>query len=281
MDVRGHLIDFDGDLATLLVIRDITQRKRDAQALEQRNAELLEMNRRLEKMHQAKDELTAMVSHELRTPLLTASGYVELLLGGSLGPVSDLALSRMRIAQQSLRSMSQLIEAMLTYHAVIDQEFVRPPKLEPFDVGLLSQEAASDLEVRSHLGAQQVVVELPEEPVMVVGDADLIRMVLANLLNNAARHAGQGAKIRITVDPEDAASVRIAVSDDGVGMPPELRERAFEPFVKSASSTEGTGLGLSIVRAILNAHHTDVTLTSVPGEGTCVSFVLPLARQCS
>jgi len=255
------------------VIRDITGQKRTLIELEERHQEL-------ERLHRAKDEFIAMVSHELRTPLVTGLGYIELMLEGMLGPVSERAAKGMKVAFRNLTRLSALIDDVLSYHHLIESDPRARPVRRPVDLAMLLRDAVAEFLVREGIEAERVSQDIPPGLPPVIADVDMIRRVLDNLLDNAARHAGRNAGIAVAV-AECEGGVEVSVSDDGPGMPPELAEKAFELFVKSAASTQGSGLGLAIIREILQAHGSKPALRTAPGEGTSISFVLEASASAS
>ena len=246
---------------------DITDRKQAEEALRRRNEELHDANCELERLSQSKDQLTAMISHELRTPLVTGLGYIEMLLDGKLGAVSSTAHSRLVIAQRNLRRLAQMIDGVLRYQRImadsVDDATLRATS---FDVGRLADELVQETAERPP--ELLVASDLPH----VSGDRELIRMVLANLLDNARAHAGDAAAVRLTVR-DDSRGVLVAVEDNGVGIPPAIRDSALDPFVRG-DAHNGSGLGLAIVQAILKAHGSEVHLDSQKGEGTKIWFRL-------
>jgi PAS domain S-box-containing protein len=261
------------------IIRDITERQRARQELEQRHAELVRVNQELERLHRAKDEFVAMVSHELRTPLVTGLGYIELLLEGHLGPISGDAGAGMQVALRNLRRLSALIDDILSYYSLVRRDRKSGPVVVAFSPAEMLAECREEFLVRSGRDGSGVMIEAGGQLPHVLGDEDMIRRVISNLLDNAHRHAGEGAQIALEARPADAESVTISVADDGPGMSEEVQARVFEPFVKLSESREGAGLGLAIVRSVLEAHGTRPSLESAPGRGTTISFVLPAAAE--
>jgi len=253
------------------VIRDITQQQRARVELEERHQEL-------EELHRAKDEFIAMVSHELRTPLVTGLGYIELMLEGMLGPVSERAVKGMKVAFRNLTRLSALIDDVLSYHHLIESDPRARPVRRPVDLAMLLRDAVAEFLVREGIEAERVSEDIPPGLPPVSADVDMLRRVLDNLLDNAARHSGKDAAIAVSAS-EREGGVEVSVSDDGAGMPPELAEKAFELFVKSPASNQGSGLGLAIIREILQAHGSEPVLRTAPGEGTSISFVLEASSR--
>jgi PAS domain S-box-containing protein len=252
-------------------VRDISARRRAELALEERNRELVLANAKLESLHRTKDQIVAMASHELRTPLVTGLGYIDLLLDGAYGAISGKIATRMRTAQKNLRRLSVLIDGMLGYRRLLEQDH---PNLSPVDVSRLLFEAHGEFLVRSGRDPSRSAVEVSPGVGAVLADGELISRVLANLLDNAAVHAGSGAFIRIAARPAAEGRIAISVADDGNGFPPDIKERAFEPFIRSTATREGCGLGLAIVTAILRAHRSEAVLESEAGRGSRIEFLL-------
>ncbi len=252
----------------------VTQRTAE---LEQRNTELQSVNARLADLHQAREEFLAMISHELRTPLVTGLGYVELLLRGKLGPITDDIDSGMRVANRNLKRLAELVDEILKYHQLSHKD-QHSAMLATFDLVQLCRECAGDLRVRTGRDETDVIVESDEELRPVLADADMIRQVVSNLLNNADFHSGSRAQITVRLRQVEGAQVRIEVSDNGVGMSPEMLRKAAEPFVRSGGGQAGLGLGLglAIVRSLLAANGSELTLESAEHTGTTASFTLPL-----
>ncbi|MET7768018.1 HAMP domain-containing sensor histidine kinase [Nocardia sp. NPDC005366] len=219
----------------------------------------------------------ADASHELRTPLTTIRGFAELYRQGA---TTDPALFMDRIESEAQR-MGLLVEDLLML-ARLDAQ--RP--LERGQVDLLA--VASDA---VHNARAVVAAAAPEHPrrielelrpgegtLEVSGDAERLRQVLANLLNNALTHTPADADVTVRLTPAED-EVRLEVADTGPGLPEEEAARVFERFYRTDTSrtraSGGTGLGLSIVQALVTAHGGTVTVDSVQGEGTTFTVALP------
>jgi PAS domain S-box-containing protein len=269
-----------GEKMTILsTFLDVSDRQRAEAALEQRNLELQQANEELKKLHRSKDEFISIISHELRTPLVTGLGYIEMLLDGAYGPISPTIASRMKTARKNLKRLSSLIEDLLQYRSIIqDQD---KPRLAPLDLASLAAEAVAELQVRTGREPDRVRLEAEGEIPPVLADAEMIRRALDNLLNNAANHAGEGALIRLVLKRAPGQRICTSIIDDGVGMPTEIRTKAFTPFARPERTSSGSGLGLAIVHAILEAHHSELILASEAGQGTSASFLLPVLPEAS
>jgi two-component system OmpR family sensor kinase len=227
----------------------------------------------------------ADASHELRTPLSSIRGYAELALRHR-GPVpEDVTHALQRVESESAR-MSVLVDELLLL-ARLDAG--RPLEEEPVDLTRLTIEATSDAQVASQSHRWQL--ELPDEPLMVRGDELRLRQVLSNLLSNAAKHTPPGSTVTVSVAAAHGSgasagtsAVRLSVSDNGQGIPPDLVPELFERFARGDSSRSrsagSTGLGLAIVKAVVAAHHGAVSVESHPGQ-TTFTIVLPRLTESS
>ncbi|TDW30447.1 sensor histidine kinase [Cryobacterium psychrophilum] len=213
-------------------------------------------------------------SHELRTPLASIRGYSELTRrsGQELPPDAMHALGR--IESESIR-MTGLVEDLLLL-ARLDEG--RELDLGPVDLTRLLVDAVSD----AHAAGRDHVwdLDLPQEPVEALGDTARLHQVLANLLTNARVHTPQGTTVTVALSSEGDRAI-VTVTDDGPGIPEDLRSTLFERFARGDSSRfrgagGSTGLGLAIVAAVVAAHHGEVAVESAPGH-TEFRLSLPLA----
>ncbi|MGC0238585.1 sensor histidine kinase [Arthrobacter sp. SD76] len=228
-------------------------------------------------------QFVADASHELRTPLTAIRGYTELMrMTEDFTPDGQKSLSR--VQSQSER-MTALVEDLLLL-ARLDEG--QPLKLSEVDLTQLVVESVSDEKVMAP--AHTWRLELPDEPVLVNGDAAQLRQVLMNLLSNARKHTPAGTTVVTGVGTTSEGAAVVTVTDDGGGIPEEFVDHVFSRFARAdaarkgagdqtgASAAEGTsGLGLSIVQSIIEAHGGKVTVTSQPGR-TEFALQLPLMR---
>jgi two-component system, OmpR family, sensor kinase len=226
----------------------------------------------------------ADASHELRTPLTTIRGFAELYRqqgGGRLEP-GELDRLMRRIEDQAAR-MGLLVEDLLLL-ARLDQQ--RPLDRRPVDLLALATEAVND--ARAVAPDRRIALRLANGggaggPLVVLGDEDRLRQVLANLMSNALTHtpAGSPIELRAGTRRDDGSShAAIEVVDHGPGLTQEQAERVFERFYRADPARTrahgGTGLGLSIVAALVAAHGGTVEVASVAGHGASFRVLLPL-----
>ncbi|WP_341721277.1 HAMP domain-containing sensor histidine kinase [Micromonospora sp. FIMYZ51] len=210
-------------------------------------------------------QFVADASHELRTPLAAIRGYAEVARRGRDRVPPDVAHALRRVESESTR-MTSLVDDLLLL-ARLDSG--RPLAVEPVDLTALVVDAVSDAHVAGP--AHHWQLDLPDEVIRVPGDAARLHQVLTNLLANARVHTPPGStvttRLRLAAD-----AAELSVTDDGPGVPPELRAEVFERFARADSSRSrahgSTGLGLAIVAAVVEAHHGTVTLDTRPGHTT-------------
>jgi two-component system OmpR family sensor kinase len=206
-------------------------------------------------------QFIADASHELRTPLAAIRGYAELSRRAELSP--DVEYSIVRISSQADR-MTALVEDLLLL-ARLDAG--RPLERAPVDLTRLVLDGVND----AHAAGMdhRWLLDLPDEPLVVTGDASRLTQVLTNLLANARTHTPSGTTVTVGLAPS-AAGVALTVTDDGPGIPTELLPHVFERFARGSASrsreTGSTGLGLAIVDAVVAAHSGRVQVTSRPGR---------------
>lgn len=216
----------------------------------------------------------ADASHELRTPLASIRGYSELSLRALRQSepqaerpevIESTTSSLERIQAQSLR-MTRLVEDLLLL-ARLDEG--RELVYSTIDLAQLALEGLSD--ARPTAADHHWSIEVPDEPVTIVGDAGRMHQVVANLLANARTHTPAGTTITLSVAQEGDEAV-LRVHDDGPGIDPAIRDELFARFARGDSSrarqTGGTGLGLAIAKAIVEGHHGFITVSSEPGDTT-------------
>ena len=208
-------------------------------------------------------QFVADASHELRTPLAAIRGYTELAQRKRDDLPDDVAHAMSRVESETQR-MTQLVEDMLLL-ARLDAG--RPLEREPVDLSRLVVDAVSD----AHIAGpdHQWSLDVPDEPVIVVGDEARLHQVLGNLLANARTHTPAGTSVTTSLAVDDGAAV-LTVADDGPGIPRWLQPEIFERFARGDTSRSrrggSTGLGLAIVAAVVRAHHGTIDVHSVPGS---------------
>ncbi len=255
---------------------DITERIRvqDAllAALDREHASVL----RLEEVDHVKQELVSNVSHELRTPITSIAGYAELLSDGMLGDLTEGQVDAVERIERNTTRLGQLVEDLLTLSKAESGqlEFAH----EEIDLRDVVREGLELLEELVRVRVLDLRIEVPDEPVRVMGDAQALERVVMNLISNAIKFTPDSGRVVVSLEQTgDGAS--LVVSDTGMGISEEDQRHLFTRFFRSTAATEraiqGTGLGLSIVHSIVTQHGGAVSVDSTQGRGTTVTVLLP------
>ena len=228
-------------------------------------------------------DFIANASHELRTPVTTLLGFIETLQG----PAADDEPARHRfleIMHREAARMSRLIDDLLSLSRIELDKHVRPQTA--LDVAPLIADVGRTLAMRLEADQRRLAIRLADDLPAVTADRDQVLQVLHNLVSNALKYGRSGTPITVaaaTVDTAGAPMVRITVGDQGDGIAPEhlprLTERFYRIDTSRSRSMGGTGLGLAIVKHIVERHRGTFDIVSKPGEGSAVSFTLPLASR--
>jgi signal transduction histidine kinase len=228
----------------------------------------------MRQMLQARTDLVTNVSHELRTPLTAIKGLVETLQDGAVDDFDARGRFLASIENETDR-LIRLVNDLLTLSRADAQALVL--RREQFDLTDLARSCAEGLSTQA--AAQNISLVVDGPSVYVNADADRIRQVLVNLLDNAIRFSPPGETVSVVVSPSPS-DVTVSVQDHGPGLPVQEQSRVFERFYRGDKSRArqgdvGAGLGLPIAQTLVEAHHGRITLASSPGQGTTVSFTLP------
>jgi two-component system OmpR family sensor kinase len=208
-------------------------------------------------------QFVADASHELRTPLAAIRGYAELTRRSGEQVPPDIAFAMSRVESES-RRMTTLVEDLLLL-ARLDSG--RPVVHEWVDLCRLVADAVADAHVAGP--GHKWLMEVPGEPIGVLGDAGQLHQVVINVLANARTHTPAGTTVTTSLSTSDGI-LRLRVADDGPGIPPDILPDIFERFARGDNSRSraagSTGLGLAIVAAVVGAHGGRVGVHSRPGR---------------
>ncbi len=245
-------LDADGKPYQYLAIRsDITARKQIEEELRNREA-----------LHQL-GQLAAVVAHEVKNPLAGIAGALQIIRGRLPGDSVDREVIGSILSR--IDGLNEKVQDLLRYARL------RRPEPAPVQLAALIRDTARLL--RRDPGLRGVEVEITGDDLQVLADAEQLRDVFQNLLLNAAQAMDGKGRIEVSLSNEDGRC-RVAVADNGPGVPGEIRERVFEPFFTTRNY--GTGLGLAIARQVVEAHGGWIGLVPADTGGAVVALELPL-----
>jgi signal transduction histidine kinase len=257
----------------VVTLRDVSKRKALEDGLKRQVQELQQLD-------QIKTDLVSTVSHELRTPLTAMIGHVELLSQGELGELNlDQVWAVGAIERNSHRLLS-LIEDLLTLSKIETGGFGLT--MAPTDLRMLVEEISTAMAPAASEHSLEMTFEVGSDVDLMLADRSGLERALTNLLSNAVKFTPAGGKVSLSVARQGQSAV-FTVSDTGIGMSAEDKDRLFTRFFRSPAAMSmaipGTGLGLAIVKKIVDDHRGEIHVDSSPGAGTTVTFTIPLVRM--
>ena len=242
----------------------------------------------LEGLTKLKENIVNITSHELRTPLSIATGYIDLLLEGMIGKVDDDQCRVLRIAQQSLKKMSELIDKITDLNRLALHKF--PLHLTEIDLNQAFLNVYNDHVIFMKIRRLELVVDLSADPIWVLVDESLITQVFSNLLKNAICFTPDGGKIMVSTRVVGDKAF-FQVEDSGIGISEENLERIFEEFYQVQDAehhqtghfefmTRGIGVGLALCKGILNELGGKIWAESSElYQGSSFTFYLPVVKK--
>jgi len=228
----------------------------------------------------AKRDFISSVSHELRTPLTSIKGYVDLLLLGAAGPLSEGQQSFLSVVKNNANRLMDLINDILEIGR-IDADKIQL-NFELVAMGDIFQDVLqtmrAEIERKTTMVKTEVAPELPQIP----ADLRRVTQVVLNLVSNAVKYTYPGAQVTLRTFINPAGLLQIDVEDNGVGISPEQQQHLFRRFYRADNPLRdevgGTGLGLSIAKSFVELHGGEMWVQSESGKGSTFSFMLPLTQ---
>jgi PAS domain S-box-containing protein len=271
------LYDRDGKLqGVFAAARDITERKRLDQVLQDKNTELERAKFVAEKASLAKSDFLSSMSHELRSPLNAILGFAQLLESTSPPPTAS---QREHIAQ-ILRAGWHLLTLI---NEILDLAMVESGKMslspEPVSLAEVISECQAMMEPQAHQRGIRMTFPQLDIPYYVNGDRTRVKQVLINLLSNAIKYNREQGTVEVTCTANSPERIRIRIKDSGAGLPPEKLTQLFQPFNRlgqESSAEEGTGIGLVMSKRMVELLGGVIGVESTVGVGSVFWFELLL-----
>jgi len=250
---------------------DDTELEAAQRALASEHERLTDALSRAESALGMRDEVLAIVAHDLRAPLNAVQTSAAFLMDVELAEPDRRRL--LDVIRRAASSMNRLIEDLLDVSRMESGVFT--VDLERLDVAALAGEICEQFRPQATEGGRTLECVVERDAPFVLADRDRLSQVFENLISNALRFTPVGGSVTVRVTRQGAKEVACAVSDTGVGIPPEDLPRLFERFWQARRYRRGgAGLGLAIARGVVEAHGSALAVESEPGRGSVFSFVL-------
>jgi PAS domain S-box-containing protein len=228
-----------------------------------------------------KSEFVATVSHELRTPMTSIKGYVEILLMGAAGALSEQQAHFLQVVKMNTERLAVLVNDLLDISQIEAGRVML--SMQALNLEEIADQAISELKRRSGDDQKPVTIEKEIQPGLprVYGDIERLRHIFNNLLDNAYLYNSPEGRITVRMQKLET-EVQVEIQDTGVGIPPGDHQRVFERFYRGENplvlGVSGTGLGLSIVRNLVQMHNGRIWFESagIPGQGSTFTFTIPI-----
>ncbi len=231
-----------------------------------------------------KSEFVATVSHELRTPMTSIRGYVDVLLMGAAGAITESQAHFLDIVKSNTERLNILVNDLLDISRIEAGRVTL--SLQSVDLHEVADEIVAEVQRRSQEENKpmKVVIKVKGALPRVMADPERIRQIMGNIVDNAYNYTPSEGNISIALHKENGA-VQVDVKDSGIGVSIEQQDRVFERFFRGEDplvlATPGTGLGLPIVKQLVEMHHGEIWMksTGIPGEGSTFSFTVPVEKD--
>lgn len=261
-----------------VILRDITERKRQVEKLQQ-EAERFRVALEQEKeLVELRGRFITTVSHEFRTPLAMIMSSSEMLERYA----DRLSEQRKRECLNTIRLQTAELASLMSDVLIFNKATAGSIPFNPCQIEMapLLESILNDVYPLYSPATHRIVVENPQQVSSVWADADLLKRILINLIDNAIKYSPDGGEVRLTVFQQES-SVCFRVSDQGIGIPTDDQPRMFDTFHRADNVRHigGTGLGLSIVREFVRMHDGYIHVESEEGKGTTITVGLPMSPR--
>ena len=227
-----------------------------------------------------KDEFVGLISHELRTPLSSILGYLELMRDDDVHPLSDEQLQYLSVAERNANRLLRLVGDLLFTAQVDSGRFPLDSRDTP--LAPIVTAAVESGQPAADAAGVELRLELGDDPITIHGDPVRLGQAVDNLVSNAIKFTPRGGTVTVTLAKRDEDAL-ITVRDTGLGIAAAEVDQLFSRFFRATTATRnavpGVGLGLSITKAIVTAHHGEMSVESQEGAGTAFSMRLPIVAN--
>ena len=233
--------------------------------------EMQRLNEEKEKeVREARLNFFTMIAHEIRTPVSLIIGPLEKIMKHGT-PTDD-----MKVIDRNAHRLLELVNQLLDFRKVEQQSLVM--HFAPQNIHELMVSVSERFAPTFEQNGKRFTVDYPNDRFTAIVDKEAIIKTISNLLTNANKYSKDEVSLKCIEDP-DGQRFRISVSDNGIGIREEDRERIFQPFFQAEGNKPGTGIGLNIVKSIVDQHHGEITVESELGKGSTFTIILPVSQD--
>ena len=248
--------------------------------VQDRTRELQVANEKLQELDRLKSAFVSIVSHELRTPMTSIKGYVENMLDGLTGGLTERQAYYLGRVKFNVERLTRMINDLL------DLSRIEAGRVElarvPLPISELIPEIVESLQPVAQAKSISIQHRHQGAPVEISGDRDKLHQILTNLIQNAVKFTPSGGQISIETKPVAGGLVQFCVADTGCGISPDEQGRIFERFYRGETiqvDQRGAGLGLPITKSLVELHGGSIWVESVLGQGSRFYFTIPIASS--
>jgi signal transduction histidine kinase len=246
--------------------------------LQRLNKDLEATNQKLQELDNLKSAFVSVVSHELRTPMTSIKGYLDNMLDGLTGELTEKQSHYLTRVKRNVDRLTRMISDLLDLSRIEAGRIELRPG--PVCISELIDDVVESLKSVANETSITVQVKRPERIPTIQADRDKVQQILTNLIHNAIKFSPEGGNIRIEASGCDDGFLQIGVTDTGCGIPPQEIDKVFDKFYRGhslPSSARGTGLGLFITKNLVEMHGGRIWVISEIGKGSEFFFTLPLS----
>lgn len=234
-------------------------------------------NEKLKSLDKLKTEFLSLAAHQLRSPLTAIRGYTSMLIDGDFGAVGDKQKEAINRVFESSTHLSKVVEDLLNVSKI--EAGGMKYEMAPFDMEKAAKDLTTDLSITAEKkGLKLTFATDNKSPYTINGDMEKLRQVMLNIIDNAIKYTEKGS-ISVMLSKDAAANtIKLAVTDTGMGISAEEKEKLFQKFSRGAggkTNTSGSGLGLYLAKTIAEAHGGHISIDS-PGVGMGSTFSIEL-----